>query len=86
MICSNRFNRSRIRTVVVAAVTSNLRLGEAPGNVTLDGPGHPLPKAFGGEREQLLTVDRTVLDESAGALAARDLRPVDDGLRLVLDV
>ena len=32
---SDPFNQSRIRTVVVAAATSNLRLADAPGNVLL---------------------------------------------------
>lgn len=86
VVSSNRFNRSRIRTVVVAAVTSNLRLAEAPGNVMLDGPGNPLPKPSVVNVSQLLTVDRVVLERPAGLLAARDLRAVDDGLRLVLNV
>lgn len=29
----DRFNRSRVHTIVVAAVTSNLKLAAAPGNV-----------------------------------------------------
>lgn len=86
VISSNRFNRSRIRTVIVAAVTSNLRQGEAPGNVRLDGPGNPLPKPSVVNVSQVLTVDRSLLDQPAGTLAARDLRAVDDGLRLVLNV
>lgn len=32
---SDPFNQSRIATVVVAAITSNLALAEAPGNVRL---------------------------------------------------
>lgn len=86
MISSNRFNRSRIRTVIVAAVTSNMRLAEAPGNVTLDGAGSPLPKPSVVNVSQLLTVDRSVLDDRVGAVAPSVLRSVDHGLRLVLGV
>ena len=33
IIQSDEFNRSQIRTVIVAVLTTNLRLAEAPGNV-----------------------------------------------------
>lgn len=33
IVQSNEFNRSRINTVIVAVITSNLRLADAPGNV-----------------------------------------------------
>ena len=33
VIQSDAFNRSKIKTVVVASITSNMSLGEAPGNV-----------------------------------------------------
>lgn len=86
VISSNRFNRSRIRTVIVAAVTSNMQLAEAPGNVALDGPRNPLPKPSVVNVSQVLTVDRDDLQAPVGNLAARDLRAVDDGLRLVLSL
>jgi|GEM_PF-1444733 len=35
IVSADRFNRSAINTVVGVVVTSNLRLGDAPGNVTL---------------------------------------------------
>ncbi|TMA31433.1 MAG: type II toxin-antitoxin system PemK/MazF family toxin [Deltaproteobacteria bacterium] len=41
----DRFNRSAIRTTVVAAVTSNLRLGAMPGNVRLRKGEANLPRA-----------------------------------------
>jgi mRNA interferase MazF len=33
IVQSNEFNRSRINTVIVAVITSNLRLADAPGNI-----------------------------------------------------
>ena len=42
IISSDRFNRSRIKTAIVAAITSNTRLSREPGNVTL--PDDLLPK------------------------------------------
>jgi mRNA interferase MazF len=82
VVASDRFNRSRIATTVVAAITSNTRLAEAPGNVAL--PDGTLPKPSVVNVSQLLTVDRGVLDHRAGVLAAATMRLVDDGLRLVL--
>lgn len=81
---SNRFNRSRISTVLVAAVTSNLRLAAAPGNVTLPRHAGSLPKPSVVNVSQLLTVDRVTLDQRIGALDPAYVRAVDDGLRLVL--
>ena len=33
IVSSDRFNQSRISTVIVSAITSNMRLAAAPGNV-----------------------------------------------------
>lgn len=43
VIQNDLFNASRIATVVVYALTSNLTLADAPGNVRL-----PAPSLFGG--------------------------------------
>jgi mRNA interferase MazF len=84
VISSDRFNRSRLVKVLVAAVTSNLRIATAPGNVML--PPDPLPKPSVVNVTQLLAVDRVLLDDRIGRLMAADLRKLDDGLRLVLDL
>lgn len=84
IVSSDRFNRSRTATVLVAAVTSNLRLADAPGNVRL--PAQPLPKPSVVNVTQLIAVDRTLLEERIGRLERGTLRVVDDGLRLVLDL
>jgi len=83
-VSSDRFNRSRLATVVVAAVTSNLRLGDAPGNVTLPTVGTGLDKESVVDVSQLLTIDRELLGERIGALPPDRLRAVDKGLRLAL--
>lgn len=68
--------------MVVAAVTSNLRLGAAPGNVTL--PRDLLPKPSVVNVSQLLTIDRSLLDRRIAILPELERRALDDGLRLVL--
>ena len=84
VVSSDRFNRSRLSTVIVAAVTSNVRLADAPGNVALEPAGTGLDRPSVVNVTQLLTVDRDLLDTRIGALPADRLRALDAGLRLVL--
>ena len=49
VIQNNLFNRSRIDTVVVCLLTSNLRLAKAPGNVLLEKGEGNLAKAKRGQ-------------------------------------
>lgn len=86
VVSSNRFNHSRIRTVMVAVVTSNLTLAQAPGNVAVEPTDVALPKPSVVNVSQLLTVDRSVLESRIGSLPFSLLRAVDDGLRLVLNL
>ena len=84
IVQSNQFNRSQIRMVVVAVITSNVFLAGAPGNVRLS------PKACGLDKEsvvnvsQVITLDKSFLTEKAGKLSNIVQQGVDDGLRLVL--
>jgi mRNA interferase MazF len=84
VIQADPFNASRIATVIVAVVTSNLALAEAPGNVRVSRTESGLSKASVVNVSQLLTLDRTVLTQRVRALPAATLRSVDDGIRLVL--
>lgn len=85
IISHNRFNASRIDTVVVAAVTSNLRLADVPGNVALDLGEGGLAKSSVVNISQLRTVDREFLGQRIGALSARRMDQVWQGLRLLLE-
>ncbi len=80
----DRFNRSAINTAVVAAITSNLRLGDAPGNVRLRKGEANLPRACVVNVSQLRTVDRERLGDRIGALTPLRIRQVVEGLALVL--
>ncbi|MGH8117224.1 MAG: type II toxin-antitoxin system PemK/MazF family toxin [Rhodanobacteraceae bacterium] len=84
IVQSNPFNQSRINTVVVAVVTSNLALAQAPGNVRLAKSDAGLPKASVVNVSQVLTVDRELLMLRVKALPNRTMDRVDEGLRLVL--
>ncbi len=84
MVQANAFNLSRIQTTIVAVITSNLDLAEAPGNVLLPARLSGLPRDSVVNVSQLLTLDRGFLTEHAGTLPPRLQRSVDEGLRVVL--
>ena len=84
VIQDNPFNESRIRTVVVTAVSSNLRLAEAPGNVLLNEDESKLAKDSVINVSQILAVDKSFLTEQVSVLRADVMASVDAGLRLVL--
>ena len=81
---ANDFNASRINTVLVAVITGNLRLTEAPGNVSLGRKQSKLRQDSVVNVSQLLTVDKSRLSERVAKLPDRFMFQVDAGLRLVL--
>jgi mRNA interferase MazF len=86
LVSSDRFNRSRIATVIVAAITSNQRLAAAPGNVALPSGTAGLTRPSVVNVSQVLTIDRALLDQRIGRLGRERLVDVDRGLRLVLNL
>lgn len=84
VVQSNQFNDSKIPTVVVAAVTSNLGLAAAPGNVRVSRSDSGLPKPSIINVSQILTVDRALLTGRVRALPALTMQRVDEGLRQVI--
>jgi mRNA interferase MazF len=86
VVQSNPFNQSRIATVIVAVVTSNLALATAPGNVRIGKTESGLAKPSVVNVSQLLTLDRSLLGERVRALPAEAMRNIDEGLRLVLAI
>jgi mRNA interferase MazF len=84
VVSSDRFNRSRLSTVIVAAITTSVRAAAAPGNVTLAAGTGGLDRDCAVNVSQLLTLDRDDLEQPIGALDTAVTRRVDDGLRLVL--
>jgi mRNA interferase MazF len=85
VVQNNVFNRSRINTVVVCALTSNLRRAEAPGNVILENGEADLPKRSVVNVSQIFTVDKRDLGERIGALSRSRVRQILDGIRLVIE-
>jgi mRNA interferase MazF len=84
IVQDDTFTQSLISTVIVVAVTSNLRLAEAPGNVTLSCKATGLPKDSVANVSQVLTLDKAFLVERVGMLPEHLQEEVDDGLRTIL--
>lgn len=80
----DEINASRISTVVVVPVTSNLRRAVAPGNVTLPSRTAGLSGASVANVSQITTVDRTQLLNRIGRLTAMQLGSVIAGVDLIL--
>ncbi|MDH5525181.1 MAG: type II toxin-antitoxin system PemK/MazF family toxin [Desulfobulbaceae bacterium] len=84
IIQANDFNKSKIRTVLAAVVTSNLGLAAAPGNVMLSAKNSKLPKESVVNVSQVITIDKTFLVEKVHLLSGKIIDQVDQGLRLAL--
>jgi mRNA interferase MazF len=73
-----------MRTAIIAVITGNTKLADAPGNVLLPAESTGLPRDSAVNVSQLPTLDRGFLTEQAGALSPQVQGRVDRGLRTVL--
>ncbi len=85
VVQNNLFNRSRINTVVVCALTSNLKRAEAPGNVLLSKGEANLPKRSVANISQIVTVDKSDLIEKIGTLPGTQIHKILAGIHLLID-
>jgi mRNA interferase MazF len=85
VIQNNVFNRSRIDTVVVCTLTSNLRRANAPGNVLLEAGEANLPEPSVVNVSQIFTVSKSQLVEKIGTLSSERIRQILNGVRLLTE-
>ncbi len=85
VIQNNLFNWSRINTVVVCALTSNLKRAEAPGNVLLKKGEANLPKESVVNISQIFTVNKTQLGEYIGTISRARIWEILKGIRLITE-
>ena len=85
VIQNNVFNRSRINTVVVCVLTSNLKRAQTPGNVLLEKGEANLPQRSVVNVSQIFTVDKRDLVEKIGTLSRQRVRQILDGIRLLTE-
>lgn len=86
IVQADEFNRSRIKTVVVAVLTSNVSLAQAPGNILLKARRAGLPRDSVINVSQLITIDKQFLAGKVKTLDSPTMVEVHEGLRLVLAI
>jgi len=84
IIQADEFNQSRIHTVIVVVLTSNLLLAEMPNNVRLPSTKTGLPKDSVANVTQIATLDKSLLTEKLGQIDNDLMFSVEDGIRQVL--
>jgi len=85
VVQNNVYNISKINTVVVCALTSNLRRAAVPGNVLLKEGEANLPKDSVVNISQIITVDKSDLIERIGSLSLSRMKQVIEGVKLLLE-
>lgn len=83
IVQDNVFNHSRIHTVVVCALTTNIRRAKAPGNVLLEVGEANLPKQSVVVVSQVSTVQKTRLGEYIGTLNQQRIDQILTGMRFL---
>jgi len=85
VVQNNIFNKSRINTVIVCSLTSNVKRAGMPGNVLLKKGEANLQKESVVNVTQVSTVDRLELDEKIGSLSSTRVHQIIAGLKLVIE-
>jgi mRNA interferase MazF len=83
VVQDNVFNHSRIDTVVVCALTSNLKRASLPGNVLLEAGEANLPRSSIVEVSKVSAVDKTRLGEYIGSLSEARIEQILAGMRFL---
>ena len=85
VIQNNVFNASKINTVLVCALTSNLKRAQAPGNVLLEQDEGNLPKQSVVLVSQIFTVDKSQLGEFIGKVSEHRVGQILEGIYLLTE-
>jgi len=83
VIQENVLNHSRINTVVVCALTSNMKQAKAPGNVLLEAGEANLPRQSVVVVSKVSVVGKTQLGEYVGSLAEQRVHQILAGMQFL---
>lgn len=83
VIQHNVLNHSRINSVVVCVLTSNIKRANAPGNVLLEADEANLPRQSIVEVSKVSTVDKAQLGEYIGSLSEQRIDQILTGMRFL---
>jgi len=85
VIQNNLFNASKINTVVICALTSNIKRAQAPGNVLLNKGEANLPKKSVVNISQIYTVNKNDLVERIGKVSEKRFNEILKGIKLLTE-
>lgn len=83
VIQDNIINHSRVKTVVVCALTTNLKRAKAPGNVLLEAGEANLPKQSVVVVSQVSSVDKEKLGQFIGTLTRERVNQILAGMQFI---
>ena len=86
IVQDNSFNESKIKTIVVVPLTTNLRLAEAPGNVLVKKKDSKLTEDSTIVVAGLYAIDRERFVEKVSKISNEIMEKVEDGIKLVLGI
>jgi mRNA interferase MazF len=86
IISADTYNRSALRTVTVAVLTTNTQLAALPGNVSVPADVDAVDADSVVNVTQIATVDRGALEDCIGALPDWLMAHVDTGLGRALAI
>jgi len=86
IIQSDTFNRSSIKTVICAIITSNISLSHAPGNILLEKSDSKLYKTSVINFSQVITIDKSYFTEFVSMLTRPILTRINHSIKLIFDV
>lgn len=84
IIGADSYNRSDLRTVTVAVLTTNMQLAALPGNVSVPADIEGIEAESVVNVTQIATLDRRAVEDRIGALPDWLMAHVDSGLRRAL--
>src|SRR2546430_1855394 len=84
IVQSNDFNTNAIQTIIIAIITSNLRLTNTPGNITLRQRETKLKQKSVINVSQIFTIDKSLLTEQMSVLHVDVQHRVNERLKIVL--
>lgn len=86
VIQNDALNDSNLNTVIVMAITTTLKYGELPGNVTLKKGEANMPKACVINATQVKSVDKVSIKEKIGTLSREKMAEVINGMKLIMSI
>ena len=86
VIQNDLINKSRINTVIVVAITTNILLSQVVGNLLLEKKDSNLNKKCVVNFSQVITIDKSWLTEQVGMLSKSFLKIIDEKIKLIFDI